>query len=98
MVAEAKALLGGLKRCVAEGFYQVEIESDSLTLVQILQRKDWYSLEHCLWSSWDVLFAELFGVLYAAYIERESNQGADFLANLGCKEQKNFDFIHVDTW
>ena len=39
MVAEARALLSGLKKCVNEGRHKLEIESDSLVLVQILNSK-----------------------------------------------------------
>lgn len=38
-MAEAKALLLGLQRCYNEGVMQVNIEGDSLLLVQILIKK-----------------------------------------------------------
>ena len=39
MVAECKALLQGLRRCVAEGWPKLLLESDSRVLVYILNRR-----------------------------------------------------------
>lgn len=39
MYAESVALLHGLERCVAGGFLQVDIESDSLLVIQILKHQ-----------------------------------------------------------
>lgn len=39
MVAEYRALLQGLKLCVTSGVMSVDIEVDSMVLVQILQQQ-----------------------------------------------------------
>ena len=91
--AEAKALLRGLERCVAEKLLCIDVEMDSLVLLQILQgivavpRMVVYEVRlmmQCL-SQMDV---------HLSHTYRENNVAADCfcLANLGCTEQKKLDF------
>lgn len=91
MVAETKALLNGLKRCIAEGYMRVEIEADSLALVQIIQRTvgvPW-SIVHEIREVWKLMQQIEFHI---QHIYSESSKGGIFLANLGCIEQKRVSF------
>ena len=86
MVAEARALLGGLRRCVLEGRACIDIEVDLLILKQVIQKKHptpW-SIAYEIREIFFLLDRMEFQVLH---IYRESNYAADFLANWGCKEQ-----------
>ena len=79
--AEALALLTGLRLCVHKGYTQVRVQSDSLVLVGILQRRfqcPWHirrEVAH-IWQIVDDpgLFSHCF---------REANKVADILANEG---------------
>lgn len=70
----------------------VEIEADSMILVQIVLKKvDPAFLVHCL-------FRELFPSMTklhfkTAHTFRENNKGADYLANMGCKNQREYSFV-----
>ena len=45
MKAEACALLNGLQLCESMGYFQIDIEVDSLVLVKIILKKN-----NCLWA------------------------------------------------
>lgn len=47
-VAECRALLQGVRRCVAEGWPRVVIEADSLVMVNILTKKSRSAVVYCL--------------------------------------------------
>lgn len=91
MVAETKALLLGVKRCLAEGYIHVDLEMDSLILKHILKKEvviPW-SMIHEVRELWRY-FDQMDVAIMHAY--REINQVADGLANIGCKVQKKVNF------
>lgn len=78
-------------RRVEEGYVDVDMEMDSLILLQILQRKvevPWSivyevrAMMRCL----EVLNCQL------SHTYRESNRPADILANIGCSVQKKVEY------
>ena len=81
MCAEARALLQGLDK----GITLIDMEVDSLILMNIIQRKastPWaitYEIRQNFY-----LLDQLDYVLFRTF--RESNTTADLLTNLGCKE------------
>ena len=89
MVAETSALLNGLEKCVASGYFKVDLESDSLTLIQILKHQigvPWY-----IWYSIKKIEKLLEGMdVGISHTYRESNTVADFLANFGCTKKVFF--------
>ena len=93
MCAEAKALLQGLLGCVNKGTVEIDIEVDSMVLVQILQNNT-----HVPWTiAYEIraITQILQQMRYTLrHIFRESNMVADFLANLGCKMGKHFIVEH----
>ncbi|KAM7523700.1 hypothetical protein LguiA_013602 [Lonicera macranthoides] len=83
MVAETKALMQGLQLCINQGTLQVELEVNSLVLLQIIQNK-----VHTPWSiAYEIrnIPRLLQGMeVSASHTYKESNQAADFMANFGC--------------
>lgn len=91
MVAETKALLQGIRSCVLQGYWNVDIEVDSLVLVGIVQQK--IPPPRCVVYE----IRELFDLLKQCnfsinHVYRESNMAADLLSNIGCKEGKTVAF------
>ena len=94
MKTEALALLNGLKLCLDKGYTKVEVESDSLVLVQTINGRlqpPW-SVSYELKQIWDLMKHTECSVEHTF---RESNMGASILANLGFKERKELFF---DRW
>ena len=86
MVAEARALLQGLQKCIEEGFFDVEAEIDSLILVKIVNREvevPW-RIVYEVREIWKLVSQMQFKL---SHTYRENNQSADFLANYGCSHQ-----------
>lgn len=92
MVAEAEALLQGLERCVADNLVCIDVEMDSLVLLQILQG--------IVSVPWMVVYEIRLMMQYISQMDvqlshtfRENNAAAaDCLTNMGCTEQKKLDF------
>lgn len=92
MKAEACALLDGLQLCINMGCFQVDIEVDSLVLVQIVMKKI-----KCPWAIqmeirriYELLSRMDFSIVH---IYREINVGADFSSNVGCRESRRTDYV-----
>lgn len=97
MMAEARALLQGLKLCVHKGVLQWDVEMDSLVLMQIIQGK--------AGTPWAITYeireiSQLLQKLdhFLMHTFRESNMAADCLANLGCKCEKYLFFEADGYW
>lgn len=79
-VAEAKAILQGMRMCIDNGFPKIIVESDSMIMVVIINRKSsvpWqiHSIINQIWSLMHIgsfLFVQIF---------REGNGIADQMAN-----------------
>lgn len=94
MTTEALALLNGLKLCLDKGYAKVEVESDYLVLVRTINGRlqpPW-SISYELKQIRDLMKHTECSVKHTF---RESNIGADVLANLGFKEKKELFF---DRW
>ncbi|XP_071933175.1 uncharacterized protein [Coffea arabica] len=82
--AEVKALLFGVNLCISCGYVRVQLEVDSLVLVQVLQRATRYP-----WSI-DTEIRSLLQLsshfVSISHCFRESNKVADGLSNIGCEE------------
>ncbi|XP_071909708.1 uncharacterized protein [Coffea arabica] len=79
--AEMRALLVGIKHCIARGFLEIHLESDSLSLIRMVRGES-----VCPWEMQrdldDLLqFKQHFRTVVHCY--REANVPADRLANLG---------------
>lgn len=86
MVAEAKALLQGLKSCVNRGKNQVEIEVDSLVLKHIPDKENSIPWVICYVRQIRQILA---GIVYKLlHTFRENNKAADWLAHWGIQERK----------
>ena len=79
--AELKALIFGVRLAIDRGYSDLQLESDSLVLVQILQGKS-----RCPWrlqgDLQDLLKVKRF-VRKVSHCFREANKPADRLANIG---------------
>nr|XP_027124765.1 uncharacterized protein LOC113741433 [Coffea arabica] len=81
MQAELRALLWGVRHCVIQGYLELHLEADSLTLVQIVQ-----GTSECPWRLQRdldelMIFKQSFQSITHCY--REANTPADHLANFG---------------
>ncbi|XP_027118404.1 uncharacterized protein [Coffea arabica] len=85
--AELKAMLFGVRLCVARGFQELHVESDSFVLVQILQ-----GTHGCPWRLQRVV-DELLSVKphfhEITHCCKEANKSADYLANLGANTEQD---------
>lgn len=93
MVAETRALLQGVKRCLAEGNTHVDLEMDSFILMQIVKKEvdiPWLVIYE-IRELWSCLSSMDVKIMHAY---REINQAADALANIGCKAQRYVDFCY----
>lgn len=91
MVAEAKALLQGVQRCMQQGISRLIIEVDPLILAQIMQKK-----VDCPWHICYVIRTIEQMLIPCEYtiqhVYRECNCAADWLANIGCRSGKYWCF------
>ena len=77
-----------------EGYYCVDVESDSLMLVEVLRGKlnpPWAVLQEI--RRMKLLISDMDVNMFHVY--RESNRIADWLANTGCKDRR---LIAYDSW
>ncbi|WMV41314.1 hypothetical protein MTR67_034699 [Solanum verrucosum] len=82
LIAEAKELVVGLEFCILTHYTQVEMETDSLTMKNVLKG---------IWEvPWEISlevkkFKELrkSGVIRVEHVFREGNQMVDYFANMG---------------
>lgn len=86
--AETKALLQGLQMCQIMSIFNVDIELDSMVVCKL-------SVQGLMSMPWAIAYEmrktkvllQLFN-FSICHVFREANHFADFLANLGVKEQK----------
>ncbi|KAM7506402.1 hypothetical protein LguiA_016855 [Lonicera macranthoides] len=91
MVAETRALLQGLDRCYADNVCGLDVEVDSLILLQILEKKipiPW----GVIYEARRLLFLLSCMDVQLRHTYRENNVAADHLANMGCSAQKKLVF------
>ncbi|XP_027169553.1 uncharacterized protein LOC113769290 [Coffea eugenioides] len=84
--AELKAILFGVRLCVARGLQDLHVESDSLVLVQILQ-----GTHGCPWRlqrEVDELLSFKHHFHEITHCYREANKPVDYLANLGANSEQ----------
>ncbi|XP_070030420.1 uncharacterized protein [Nicotiana sylvestris] len=85
-LAEAKALLHGVKLCSNSGFLKVHVESDSMFTVNMINKRmlpSW-QIKHIIEQIWEVTST---GDFKFTHTFREGNTVADQLANLGVNSQ-----------
>ncbi|KAM7461730.1 hypothetical protein LguiA_029851 [Lonicera macranthoides] len=96
MVAETRALLMGIRKCVWEGWSNIEVEVDSLILVQVVKQQ--IRVPWCIHFELKEIMHLLGQVNFQiSHIYRESNKCADFLANIGCKERVFLNFVEFES-
>ena len=95
--AEARALLIGLQMCARRGFDNLSVQSDSLVLVGILQRRfqcPWHNRKE-MWKIWHLVEDPV----RFSHCYREANKVADTLANVGIthpeQQVKIYEYFHM---
>ena len=90
-IAEARALLQGIELCEAMGFNKIDIEVDSLMLVQAIKKMT--RVPWVIAYEMRMLRTLLQRFEYSIkHVYRECNKVADLVANIGVKEKKHLIF------
>ncbi|XP_019266683.1 PREDICTED: uncharacterized protein LOC109244105 [Nicotiana attenuata] len=93
-MAEAKAVLHGIKLCNSLGLQNVIVETDSLLIVSIINRrmKPPWRIKHIIEQIWEITSLGNFNFVHTF---REGNYVADQLANLGENTKEHIIFNEV---
>lgn len=87
-VAESKAILYGIQWCITNGFKNVDIESDSMIIINMINDQNKIN-QHILHITSRINNLKKQGNFKFQHCYREVNNLADYLANLGERQKQN---------